>query len=373
MREGVITQRLRGLFRGFTLVELLVVIAIIGILIALLLPAVQAAREAARRAQCTNNLKQLGLAHHNYHDSNKCFVYRMGGTENVAPANRLRRSGFISLLPFFEQTPMYDAIMAGDTNAIPEGPSGWSSWGPWNVSPTALHCPSDSGINATGTDNNSYAFCVGDQIQSIRTRPDQRGIFGVSYQTNRAAGSRGNALTRIADIKDGTTNTAMMSERLSHAADTGKFRGRDPTACAAEEVKHTLAVAHVGGSLRNNPAMCYTFTDGRYFVSGTMLHTYFGQNWHDGEVEIVGFNTVLPPNAPACSEQGNWGDANHMVIPPSSSHPGGANLLLADGSVDFISETIDTGDLTVAQPNTGLSRYGVWGAMGSKAGGEVSQ
>ena len=101
---------------GFTLVELLVVIAIIGILVALLLPAVQAAREAARRTECNNNLKQLGLALHNYHDTHKAFVYRKGGTTGgtTAQSNQGRRSGFISLLPFMEQTPMYEQINAGD-------------------------------------------------------------------------------------------------------------------------------------------------------------------------------------------------------------------------------------------------------------------
>jgi hypothetical protein len=98
----------------------LVVIAIIGILVALLLPAIKAAREAARRAQCTNQLKQLGVAHHNYHDVFKSLVPRKQGTA----VNSGRASGFVGLLPYLEQAPMYDAIMAGDAGTTFESNDG---------------------------------------------------------------------------------------------------------------------------------------------------------------------------------------------------------------------------------------------------------
>ena len=342
---------------AFTLVELLVVIAIIGILIALLLPAVQAAREAARRSQCTNNLKQLGLALHNYHDTYKAFVYRAGGTvgDNVdrRGSNWYQRSGFISLLPFIEQSAMWDQIKAGDATTAPEGPEGSWRWGPWNDTPEGVRCPSDTLMPALSTATqglHNYAFSVGDQVAGLYSDRTVRGIFGYLD------------CTRVADITDGTSNTIMMSERLKaeYSARTAGLR----------EIEHVLGSAIVTG-LASVPGTCLTMSDGKYFSEGTSIWGYFGQRWHCGAAVSVGFNTVLPPNAPTCAQLAQWWGVPALVAPPASRHPGGANALLADGSVRFISETIETGDLTVAQPDSGASRYGVWGALGSKAGGEV--
>ncbi|MBX6314796.1 MAG: DUF1559 domain-containing protein, partial [Isosphaeraceae bacterium] len=124
--------------RGFTLIELLVVIAIIGVLIALLLPAVQSAREAARRAQCTNNFKQLGLALHNYHDVNGTFpIGRMGIGYNYSPNRGQRRTWAFSVLPYFEQTTMFNALNFS-----------WQFYEPANTTIirmqlTIFQCPSD--------------------------------------------------------------------------------------------------------------------------------------------------------------------------------------------------------------------------------------
>ncbi|MHB8897520.1 MAG: DUF1559 family PulG-like putative transporter, partial [Thermoguttaceae bacterium] len=174
--------------RGFTLVELLVVIAIIGILIALLLPAVQAAREAARRSQCTNNLKQLMLSAHNYHDTHKAFPAGWGGTntDNEWTSNRYQMGAFAVLSPFFEQGALYDQISsptAGknhQTGAVsatifpPFGPCPWvegdrgngSGYPPWHTDIATLRCPSTSGRKQDGwwndTGRTNYCLSVGD-------------------------------------------------------------------------------------------------------------------------------------------------------------------------------------------------------------------
>ena len=355
MSVKLAARRLRRFGVGFTLVELLVVIAIIGILIALLLPAVQAAREAARRAQCTNNLKQLGLANHNYHDTYNTLVYRKGGTTGGGnyDSNGYRRSGFISLLPYIEQQPMYDLIFAGDATAAPQGPRGWISWGPWNSPPQTLLCPSDAGapyLSSDTTGLHNYAFCVGDQVATIRDDQTVRGIFSRQRCTD------------FAWILDGTSNTIMMSERLK-----ANYGSRAATAGAIE---HVLGAAYAVSGVTTAPNVCLTISDGRYFTAGTGVRGEFGSNWNDGQPENIAFNTVLPPNGPSCGDDPDGNDHVNMVIPPASRHPGGVNCLLADGSVRFISETIDTGNLGVSQPNVGPSEYGVWGRLGSKAGGE---
>jgi len=337
---------------AFTLVELLVVIAIIGILIALLLPAVQAAREAARRSQCVNNLKQLGLAHHNYADTHRTFVFRKGGTA-AATWNASRLSGFIPLLPFLEQAPMYQRIQAGETaaSAPPGGPPPWNVWAVWDTAPRNLSCPSDPGATNPTTKDNNYAFCVGDSVANIRDATQLRGLFA----TNRC--------TRMADVTDGLSNTIMMSERLK-----ANF---DPVTAVAGQILHVRGTKLGIAAIETMPGACRSETDGRYFTPG-QVKGRAGSRWTDGQPDWTGFNTILPPNGPSCNNDTNAsGDSVSLVIPPSSLHPGGVNCLLADGSVHFISDTIDTGNLGAAPVTSGASPYGVWGRLGSKDGGEV--
>lgn len=342
---------------GFTLVELLVVIAIIGVLIALLLPAVQQAREAARRMQCSNQLKQLGLALHNYHDTYGSFVPRKQGTNNPGYGsgndrltNAGRASGYIGLLPFLEQNAMYDQISAGDSNTAPWGPYAWGGWSVWDRAPQMLLCPSATSANTPASAVN-YMFSAGDSISGNRDGTNLRGVF-----------QRVNGVN-MRDITDGTSNTIAMSERLitNFAMGTGGGSIR---------VENGTATGLSG--LSGNPSQCVATASGRFYGDPSTVKGRTGWRWTDGQIEKLGFTTVLPPNAASCIEGGDTnGDGSTTIMSPTSNHPGGAMGLYCDGSVKFVSETIDTGDLTAAQATTGRSPYGVWGAMGSKSGGEV--
>ena len=307
--------------RGFTLIELLVVIAIIAILIALLLPAVQQAREAARRSTCKNNLKQIGLALHNYHDVFGMFVLRRGGTNgsDSATSNRARLSGFVGMLPYMDQAPLFNKISAGDSTHSPFGPCAWCGWGVWNVTLPILRCPSD-GRNKQTIRTNNYVFCLGDSATSINGT-SSRGLF--PYRSG----------TRIRDITDGTSNTIAMSEHV---------RANYGPATSNANRSRVEGIA-MGQSPRTNPGSCMSLASGAGWVSGTSVKGKHGTSLWDGQAERCAFTTVLPPNAPSCAEGTNVNaDSTHAALAPSSLHVGGVHVLMADGAVRFISENLDS-------------------------------
>ena len=355
--------------QGFTLVELLVVIAIIGILVGLLLPAVQAAREAARRMQCQNNMKQMGLALHNYASAYKKFPARKGGTGNPGPArnegNGNRLTAWIGLLPFCEQTNMYNVIQAGDASASPPvapgGPAAWINWIGWRAAPSYMRCPSDPGPRP-GQREISYGLSIGDSIHRARDDGDQiRGLFG--SRVYRSFGS----------ISDGTSNTIAFGELLN--SNPIGFNGRNGATTGPQQVRYNQAYVKDIAGLRASPAICLQQIDGQYFKAGLTYYGRRGGAWTDGQPSYSAISTVIAPNGPACAEGGNFGDQQHIVVPPASNHTGGVNVALADGSVQFLSNSIDTGDLTVGRNGvlTGPSPYGVFGALGTIASGEVAQ
>ena len=358
-------SRFRQAARGFTLVELLVVIAIIGVLVALLLPAVQAAREAARRSQCSNALKQFGLAMHNYADVFKVFPARRSGTNgtiskdgNRSQANYFRMSAFIPLLPFIEQKPLFDAIVAGgkygSTTYAAGGPAAWNtSYPPFRTQVAILLCPSDKTPPPTASQvgRNSYAFSLGDQIINHNSNTKLvRGIFGSQLCKG------------FKDITDGSSNTIAMSERVW----SGAFGLRTAN---GEEAKATTA-SNVS-SVSTNPGTCLAKANGQEFI-GIRIKGMFGALWSDGQAERVAFNTVLPPNSPSCVNDANQNaDSNGGVLNAASYHPNGVNAVFADGSVRFIAQNINTGNRAAKPVNAGRSPYGVWGALGSTDGREA--
>ena len=370
----------RNRSRGFTLIELLVVIAIIGVLVGLLLPAVQQAREAARRSMCSNHLKQLGTACHNFADSKKeVFPAAASGayTKWGGPVSQGgRASAFGMLTPFMEEMSVWNIIDSNPNQRV------WN--GVFRIQRPNLRCPSDSQQSTSASHcPTNYLVSFGDatvnlRVQSFDDLPQgqknwkepYRGAFGqaIYAQQNPSAiifPRQTGAEFRM--FTDGLSNTILMSE--------GGVGNNSVSITAGGQPIQSYSVRSPG--VQNNPSTCLSKRDGAGYATGAgTLDGVNGGNWFDGYIVRTGFNTVLPPNSPSCSAiQGtqavNW---NHGVKSASSFHPSGVNASMADGSVRFINDNIDTGDLTkkVGRASKAASFYGVWGAMGSKWGGEVS-
>ncbi|HVX13470.1 MAG TPA: DUF1559 domain-containing protein [Pirellulales bacterium] len=362
------THRIDGVERrAFTLVELLVVIAIIGILIALLLPAVQAAREAARRSQCNNNLKQLGLAAQQYHDTWNKFTYMRGGWNNPN-ANRCGDySGFVTLLPFIEQVPRWNLIVSQGSAAGGEADPWNTGFVPWQGQINTFLCPSayyPPNYVFPGLGLRSYHFSVGTTIANYAG--ETNGVYGywTLGTTSAPCTSQGTLQRGIKDVLDGTTNTVAMSEKgLGAGAGNLTIQG---------QAAYPYSVAN----LLANPAICLATAQGQNYIAtvnvsnnGGSPFTPFpaGGLWSFGHPFWGAITTILPPNSPSCydSNSGNASNANG-IFSPSSYHPGGALVGMVDASVRFVTEGIDCGSYGIAPGNT----YGVWGAMGTIRGGE---
>jgi prepilin-type N-terminal cleavage/methylation domain-containing protein/prepilin-type processing-associated H-X9-DG protein len=357
--------------RGFTLIELLVVIAIIAVLIGLLLPAVQAAREAARRIQCVNNMKQIGLALHNYHSTHGSFPLGLtsnfadgsGGNTNQAwgtwGANSL-------LLPYLEQRPLYDAANFN-----------WVAW--WssgqlinytvvNTTLNAFICPSDglspvpiSPLNSKNAGNiNNYHISAGTSTNfSVGETPApsaNQDTTGIITQVGKVYG--------IQSVTDGTSNTIAYGEALV-GTDTGAqgVKWRDGP---------VIATGYAGGGpfadANQNPQA--VIADLQACQAGmeaepkaaTPANNNRGARWAPGDAGISTFLTIVPPSSNlysfSCCDMAGTGSGcdGGTYQNANSNHPGGANFAFCDGSVHFIKSTIS------------MSTY--W-ALGTKGNGEV--
>ena len=371
------------LYTAFTLVELLVVIAIIGVLIALLLPAVQSAREAARRMQCTNNLKQLGLALHTSHETRGEFpsyawqrafpvlrTYPAFAESNSSnPIGRKNYSYLTVLLPFFEQVSLYEMVREnneqglvgtdGTRSFIIPGSQGGGADAPWvrKYEMKTLLCPSDFGKGHPNMGRTNYRGCRGDFWHNPQNDEHNRGLFGMGTRW----------VATFSSIEDGTSNTIAIAEAvIGDAALHDKVLGG-----------YAINMADSGsGSRPGIPLACKSAA-----LDGQLISTYYsdpdtsrlsGARWGAFEAYTI-FHTVLPPNSPSCTSGPNINE-NRRLWSASSRHIGGVGGAMCDGSVRFISQTIDAGDPST-RPMTldysGESFYGVWGAMGSIAGNEV--
>jgi len=349
---------------GFTLIELLVVIAIIAILIALLLPAVQQAREAARRSQCKNNLKQIGLALHNYHDTHSVFPPMKtwnNGTDCPGGGNGWTNQGGYSwrvmIMPFVDQAPAYnriDFINHHSQSACPNSSNSWSQIN--NTAIGAYLCPSDptppSNGSSTGT---NYGGNIG---ASSLTQIGIGSTSGtISYQQLggffQMIGNTGALRVTATDIKDGTSNTIAVEE---------VFRGR---------------VMSVRGSgtwgIATNQRCNRWMIEGSCEATGTLgrggtrgdiwAETETASGNPGGNLQVGATGTPTGdggPNDPR-ADQVSWNGENDEAVhngfrPASSTHTGGVHVLMADGAVRFVSDNVDS--------NT-------WNAAHSRAGGEV--
>jgi prepilin-type N-terminal cleavage/methylation domain-containing protein/prepilin-type processing-associated H-X9-DG protein len=326
--------------RAFTLVELLVVIAIIGILVALLLPAVQAAREAARRSQCQNNLKQWGLALQNFESIYKRYPHGSEGSAIFGP------SAHTYLLPVIEQGTIFDQMT--QTLAHGASTSGVAQHeAASTVRAKVFQCPSDP--NAFRGQVYGYTNYHTNWGSWVRLGNRWDGPFGTNFA---AGGAPRIDAVEMAQLTDGTSNTLVFAE-VANGIGSDNRQGR----------RDARRDCYDGGAL---PAATVTAQTARaQFLtinwrtapgpSGWPDWSWRGYPWREGSIWRNGFNTLLGPNKPCF--RCNDGDWWRLVTPASSYHSGGVNVCLADGSVRFVSETIDadiwTGAGTIGKGETG--------------------
>jgi hypothetical protein len=302
---------------------------------------------------CGNNMKQLGLALHNYHDTYSVFPPGRTGTGSGTNHNSTRLSFFVGMLPYFEQQALYDDIQANNGQTG----SPWNSTSYWNIDLPTLGCPSDGNLQDRDRGKTSYVGNKGDRTTQLEDWEFERGrgLF------------LGNRSLKMANIKDGASNTLAFSEVVQSPSYGGDNR---------EVPGGVLQGIDVNGS---GPIVCKAAVDPadkNQFLStaGTGTHNSYlrGNRWADSKPVYTGFTAVLGPNSPSCSN-GNPEDSNNIALSAYAYHPGGVQVTLVDGSVRFVAESINTGNAANLGPGPTSqdSPYGVWGAMSTRTAGET--
>lgn len=348
----------RNRARGFTLIELLVVIAIIAVLISLLLPAVQSAREAARRAQCVNNMKQLGLAMHNYHDSIGSFPYGQG------PFGWNDWSAQIYLLPYMEQRPIYDTINFTRTiaSASPSNPQNQTMM---RTQYNLFLCPSDVDKLTNPFGHLNYASNSGSNPQFFGKATggnSANGLFHWAADPIPFSGdgiahlNKAGLIISIRDITDGTSNTSAFSEKVKAVGGNGNTSYRSNPRDLSKPLSMMYSVGR-GGVNEDIPNGYHNLCKAINPMTRTLADSQvMGAHYWSGHPYAGRFNHVMLPNTWGCLYGINGETNGNGAVPPSSRHPGGVNVLMADGSVRFTKDSISAV---------------TWWALGSRNGGEV--
>jgi len=358
--------------RGFTLIELLVVIAIIAILVGLLLPAVQKVRDAAARSKCQNNLKQCALALQGYHDATGRLPRLTNQVNKSGGSNLL--SVWVVVSPYMDQGAIYSlaSSLGSPPPGQPAGP-GWDPWNnnaPWNVTIPTLVCPSDGNPNNTAFSQSqgkvNYKQFLGDSGTGWTW-------YGQAEPADQQRGMFSNSVTqKLNSIVDGTSNTMGLSERLRYDGDpakTGITNGIRDWQGFPSNPQECWNLAWDKPNNRYKTVPNIKWANEKYLKPNSTENP--GSRWADGRKLHQAVFSMGTPNKPWCLYGSNE-DAS-VEGPPSSNHTGGVNVAFFDGSVRFIPDTIDGGNQGADYfwGYTGPSPYGIWGALGSKNGGEA--
>lgn len=312
---------------GFTLIELLVAIFIIGVLIALLVPAVQAARETARRIQCAQNLKQIGVALHNYHDAHRtlpfgCGPDNDGAVSTIGDLAARRYSAHSQLLPYLDQAAVYNLI---NFDVAPFAPFVNAGMG----EPQINTIGATSAINGRAAVTSLDVFlCPSDldQLDILWGHNNYRACNGGSWSGRGGNGMFGQVSSvSLGKVGDGLSMTAMFSERCKGLWDKTRH-------------DHLSDLYNLRGVWTEDTfrAECASLTP---LTAQAYDHEIdSGQNWLEGNMNWTRYNHLLPPNHLSCKNGITW---DGVAMSASSRHPGGVNLLLGDGGVRFVSDQID--------------------------------